>query len=67
MMDAVRCTDVGYCSSSIFGFGKERFGREERHDSRCLSFMPTVLDERDVREGEHELWTSSEATVRDDA
>ncbi len=35
-----KCTDVGYCSSSIFGLGKTRFGKEERHDSRCFSFMP---------------------------
>jgi hypothetical protein len=38
-MEDVKCTDVGYCSSSIFGLGNTRFGKEERHDSRCFCFI----------------------------
>lgn len=44
--EEVKCTDVGYCSSSTFGLGNTRLGKEERHDSRCFSFMPNWNNNR---------------------
>ena len=38
-MEDVSSTDVGYCSSSILGLAKMRFGSDERHDSRCFCFI----------------------------
>ncbi len=34
-----KCTDVGYCSSAIFGLGNTLFGRDDSEYSRCFSFM----------------------------
>ena len=39
IMDAAKFTDVGYCSSCIFGSVKIRLGIDDRHDSRCFCFM----------------------------
>ena len=43
-MEDVSSTDVGYCSSSILGLAKMRFGRDERHDSRCFCFISLELE-----------------------
>ena len=61
-MEDVKCTDVGYCSSSIFGLGNTRFGKEERHDSRCFSFM---LDRNDLNNmDDEEVWFVNNNTYR---
>ena len=54
-IEDVKCTDVGYCSSSIFGLGNTRFGKEERHDSRCFSFMLNRNDGRGLVTGDFGL------------
>jgi len=40
----VSSTEVGYCSSSILGLVKMRFGSDERHDSRCFCFISLELE-----------------------